>query len=30
MEVACALYNLRVVNRHPLSKCDLLNFVSDA
>ena len=30
MEVACALYNLRVVYRHPLSKCDLLNFVSDA
>ena len=30
MEVACALYNLRVIYRHPLSKFDLLNFVSDA
>ena len=30
MEVAYALYNLRVTYRHPLSKFDLLNFVSDA
>ncbi len=30
MEVACAVYNLRVIYRHSLSKCDLLNFVSDA
>jgi hypothetical protein len=30
MEVACALYNLRVIYGLPLSKCDLLNFVSDA
>jgi hypothetical protein len=30
MEVACALYNLRVIYRHSFSKCDLLNFVSEA
>jgi hypothetical protein len=30
MEVACALYNLRVTYRRPLSKFDFLKFVSDA
>lgn len=30
MEIACALHNLRVSNRHPLPTFDLLNFVSHA
>jgi hypothetical protein len=30
MELACALHNLRVSNRHPLPTFDLLNFVSHA
>lgn len=30
MEIACALHNLRVSNRHPLPTFDLLNFVSYA
>jgi hypothetical protein len=30
MEIACALHNLRVSNRHPLPVFDLLNFVSNA
>jgi hypothetical protein len=30
MDVACVLYNLRVIDLHPLSKFDLLNVLSDA